>query len=166
MHWHEKSSFQILRCSCNMNMAAVYARCMPYSPMYIKQAHDAYIPVYMYMYISGGHIACVLILLNMCPNTTTCVIVLLYICPHTSIYVSSYYYICVLILRYMCPQLLYMCPARRAHHSRRTVLILLYVSSCYYICVLTLGGRITLDKLPAVMNSSAPLCMRSSYQVF
>jgi hypothetical protein len=49
--------------------------------------------------------------------------VLLYMCPHTTIYVSSYYYICVLILRYMCAEmeqplmhqqcvliLLYMCP--------------------------------------------------------
>ena len=24
-------------------------------------------------------------------------------CPHTAIYVSSFYYICVLILQYMCP---------------------------------------------------------------
>ena len=31
-----------------------------------------------------------------------------YMCPHTTICVSSYYYICVLMLLYMCPQ--YRCP--------------------------------------------------------
>jgi hypothetical protein len=30
-----------------------------------------------------------------------CVLILLYMCPHTTIYVSSYYYIRVLILLYM-----------------------------------------------------------------
>jgi hypothetical protein len=30
--------------------------------------------------------------------------ILLHMCPRTAIYVSSYYYICVLILLYMCPQ--------------------------------------------------------------
>jgi hypothetical protein len=34
---------------------------------------------------------CVLILLHMCPHTTTCVLILLYMCPHTTTYVSSYY---------------------------------------------------------------------------
>jgi hypothetical protein len=43
-----------------------------------------------------------------------------YMCPHTTIYVSSYYYICVLILLYMCP---HMCP-----HTT------IYVSSYYYMC--------------------------------
>jgi hypothetical protein len=38
------------------------------------------------------------------PHTTICVLILLcvlilpYMCPHTTIYVSSYYYICVLII--------------------------------------------------------------------
>jgi len=32
-----------------------------------------------------------------------CVLILLYMRPHTTIYVSSFYYICVLILLYMCP---------------------------------------------------------------
>ena len=35
----------------------------------------------------------------MCPHTPICVLILLHVCPpHTTIYVSSYYYICVLIL--------------------------------------------------------------------
>jgi hypothetical protein len=84
--------------------------------------------------------------LYMCPHTTKCVLILLY--------VSSYYYICVLILLHMCPHRLqgqrvrelyvssyyYMCP----HTTTICVLILLhmcphtttYVSSYYYICVL------------------------------
>jgi hypothetical protein len=49
-----------------------------------------------------------------------CVLILLYMCPHTAIYVSSYYYICVLILLYMCP------------HTA------IYMSSYCYICVLIL----------------------------
>ena len=63
-------------------------------------------------------------------RTTMCVLIL----PRTAIYVSSYYYICVLILLYMCPHtticvliLPYMCP-----HTT------IYVSSYYYICVLIL----------------------------
>ena len=55
--------------------------------------------------------------------------ILLYMCPHTPIYVSSYFYICVLILLYMCPHtticvliLLCMCP-----HTTMCVLILIYV---------------------------------------
>jgi hypothetical protein len=46
-----------------------------------------------------------LLLLYMCPHTTTYVSSLLlyvsaysYMCPHTPVYVSSYYYVCVLIL--------------------------------------------------------------------
>ena len=44
-----------------------------------------------------------------------CVLILLYMCPNTTIYVSSYYYIRVPILINMCP------------HTT------IYVSSCYYI---------------------------------
>jgi hypothetical protein len=36
----------------------------------------------------------------------TCIRVMkatIYVCPHTTMYVSSYYYLCVLILLYMCP---------------------------------------------------------------
>jgi hypothetical protein len=80
---------------------------------------------------------------------TTCVLILLYMCPHTTIYVSSYYsyahrgqalfkplyiqHICVILLHvssyyYICVLiLLYMCP-----HTT------IYVSSYYYICVLIL----------------------------
>ena len=36
-------------------------------------------------------------------HTTICVLILLYMCPHTAIYVSSYYYICVLILLHLEP---------------------------------------------------------------
>ena len=49
----------------------------------------------------------------MCPHATiyvssyyyicVLILILLYICPHTATYVPSYYYICVLILLYMCP---------------------------------------------------------------
>ncbi len=38
----------------------------------------------------------------MCPCATTCVRVL-HVCPLTTIHLSSYYYICVLMLRYMYP---------------------------------------------------------------
>ena len=53
-------------------------------------------------------------------------------CPHTTTYVSSSYYICVLMLVYMSTTIYvssyyYMCP-----HTT------LYVSSSYYICVLML----------------------------
>ncbi len=58
----------------------------------------------------------------------------LQVCPLTTMYVSSYYYICVLILLYMCPHITicvsscyYMCP-----HTT------MYVSSYYYVCVLIL----------------------------
>jgi hypothetical protein len=55
-----------------------------------------------------------------------CVLVLPYMCPRTIIYVSSYCYMCVLILLYVCP------------HSSMCVLIMLCVSSYCYICVLIL----------------------------
>ncbi len=51
-----------------------------------------------------------------------CVLILLYMCPHTAMYVSSYYYVCVVILLYM-SLLVYFCP-----HTN------LCVSSYYYIC--------------------------------
>ncbi len=57
-----------------------------------------------------------LLLLYMCPHTTICVLMLLYMCPHTTIYVFSFYYICVLMLRYLCLHAIpvsscdYMCP--------------------------------------------------------
>jgi hypothetical protein len=40
----------------------------------------------------------------MCPHTTnyTCVLIRLYVCPHPTIYLSSFYYIYVLILAHMC----------------------------------------------------------------
>ncbi len=73
-----------------------------------------------------------------------CVLILLYVSSYYHIYVlillyvSSYYYICVLILLYMCPH------ARRVRgESRRSSYYThttIYVSSYYYICVLILGG--------------------------
>jgi hypothetical protein len=51
-----------------------------------------------------------------------CVLMLLYMCPHATMYVSSCYYICVLILLYMCPET----GERGAHRLR------------YYICVIML----------------------------
>jgi hypothetical protein len=51
-----------------------------------------------------------------------CVLILLYMCPHTTIYVSSYYFICVLILPYVCPHTAYV-----SSYCYIYVLILLYV---------------------------------------
>jgi hypothetical protein len=112
----------------------------------------------MCVHVSSYYYICVLILLYMCPHTTTmyvsscyyvCVLILLYMCPHTTIYVSSYCCICVLILLlYMCPHATmyvssyyYMCPHTTIYVSSYyyiCILILLYVSSYYYICVLIL----------------------------
>jgi hypothetical protein len=70
----------------------------------------------------------VLILLHMCPDTTVYKRITELQAPHI-LYVSSYYYICVLILLYTRPQtsicvliLLYMCP-----HTT------IYVSSFYCV---------------------------------
>ncbi len=66
-----------------------------------------------------------------------CVLILLYVCPHPTIYVSSYYCTCppnttsVLIL-------LYMCPHTKCPHTTIYVSSYHYVSLHYYICVLTL----------------------------
>ncbi len=38
-----------------------------------------------------------------CSSYYICVLILLHMCPHTTTYVSSYYYICVLILLHMSP---------------------------------------------------------------
>jgi hypothetical protein len=68
---------------------------------------------------------------------------------HTAVYVSSYYYLCVLILLsvssyysvyvssyyYLCPHTAMCLP-----YYYKCVLILLYVSSFYYICVETRAG--------------------------
>jgi hypothetical protein len=63
-----------------------------------------------------------------------CVLILLYMCPHTTMCVSAYYYICVLMLLCICalPQ------SARSTRLSRTRLSLLYVSSYGYICVLIL----------------------------
>jgi hypothetical protein len=61
-------------------------------------------------------------------------------CPHTAIYVSSYYYISVLILLSICPHTA-ICVLITIHVSSYyyiLVLIPLYVSSYYYTCVLIL----------------------------
>jgi hypothetical protein len=96
---------------------------------------------------------CVLITRCMCPHTTMyvssqhyvssyyyiCVLILLYlssyyyICPHTTICVSSYYYICVLILLYVCPQTLPILSPTQTLLVRACTAI--YVSSNYYIRV-------------------------------
>ncbi len=67
------------------------------------------------------------------------------VCPHTTIYVSSYYYVCVLIVLYMRS----VCGgAGTTEHVLELVLCIcvlyiclhtaIYVSSFYYICVLIL----------------------------
>ena len=98
----------------------------------------------------GRRTMCVLILLYMCPRTTTyvsayyfsCVLILLHMCPHASIYVSSYYYMQGPFRNFACCQGL--CP-----HTTICVLILLHVSSyCYmqgpfrnFACCQRLVGR-------------------------
>ncbi len=63
---------------------------------------------------------CCLILLHVSSYCYICVVILLYMCPHTTIYVSSYHYICVVILLYV-SSYYYVCP-----HTI-CVLILLYM---------------------------------------
>ena len=58
-------------------------------PIYVS-SYYLYVSSYYYIY----YYLCVLM-----PHL--CVLILLYICPHTAIYMSSCYYICVLILLYM-----------------------------------------------------------------
>ncbi len=76
------------------------------------------------------------------------------ICPHTipprswDIYVSSYYYICVLILLYMCPLILHMCP----HNTK-------YVSSYYYMCPHTT----TCVLIPCLLALGIYMCYVSAY---
>ena len=72
-----------------------------------------------------------------------CVLILLYMCPHTTICVSSYYYICVLILLHVSSfyyvssysSYYYMCVLILLCISPHTTI---YLSSFYYICVLML----------------------------
>jgi len=74
-----------------------------------------------------------------CPHPATyvssyfyiCVLILLHMCPHTSTYVSSSCYICVLILLHMCPHTTlnvssscYMC----------VLISVIYASAYYYTC--------------------------------
>ena len=89
--------------------------------------------VLILLYMCPCNTRCVLILLhNMCKHLTSdcdmCVLVMLYVCPHTTTYVSSYYYICVLVL------------LRVSSYSYTTSAstLRLHVSSYYYICVLAL----------------------------
>jgi hypothetical protein len=62
---------------------------------------------------------------------------LLYVCTHTTIYVSSYSYICVLILLYMCPHsiCIYVSSYSTTYVSSFDICVLvLHVSSYYYMC--------------------------------
>ena len=80
-----------------------------------------------YCYICPHTTVCVLQLLYMCPHTIICVLILLYKCPHTAIIVSSYHYL-YLILPYMCPDAC-LCFLRLLYmcpHTIICVLILLY----------------------------------------
>ena len=56
--------------------------------------------VLILLYVSSYYYICVLILLHLCPHTSTHVSSYFYICvrPHTTICASSYYCTCVLIL--------------------------------------------------------------------
>jgi hypothetical protein len=83
----------------------------------------------------------VLILLFLCPHTTT------YIWPYNYMYMTSYYYICVRIqLHIYMSSYYYVC-----------VLIPLYISSCYYICVFQ-----KIRRLYAFCRISSRRCCRSA----
>ena len=124
--------------------------------------------VYVHMRTHIYHYICALILLHVCPHTTTyvslyyciCVLILLHMFPHTTTCVSSYYCICVLILlyvslyHYICALvLLHVCPHTTTYAFLTVAMkhILpphlgeyedthtpLHVSSYYYICFLNL----------------------------
>jgi hypothetical protein len=60
-----------------------------------------------------------------------CVLIPLYMCSHTSIYVFSYYYMCVLILLHVCPQVAQRTSSERKRKkdkkTKRIANLLLYV---------------------------------------
>jgi hypothetical protein len=63
----------------------------------------------------------------------------LYMCHHTTIYVSSYYYICVLILPKCVLILLYVClHTTMCPHTAICVSSYYCVPTYYYMCILTL----------------------------
>jgi len=77
-----------------------------------------------------------------------CVLILSYMCPHTTICVSSYYYMCVLILLYVCPHTnIYL-----SLYHYMCVLILVYVPHTLHICVLILY----LDMCPHTLLHMCP----------
>jgi hypothetical protein len=98
----------------------------------------------------SSYYACVLILpyfsslcykcphtLHMCPHTT----ILILLCVSSCYYVSSYYYICVLILLYILSSSYHMCPHTTLYLSSYYYMgphTTIYVSSYYYVCVLIL----------------------------
>jgi hypothetical protein len=100
----------------------------------------------------------------MCPHATIrvssyyvsscyyiCVLMLLYMCPHTTIHVSSYYYICALI--HLCVLiLLYMCP-----HTP------IYVSSFYYICPHTIYMLLYVSSYLSQLRCSSVAAVSSYY---
>jgi hypothetical protein len=102
----------------------------PHATVYVSSYYCICVLILLYMcphatvYVSSYYCICVLILLYMCPHALLTLVssVLknivgllqefdavhvpievrsLYMCPYTTIYVSSYYYICVLILLYI-----------------------------------------------------------------
>ncbi len=88
--------------------------------------------------------------------------------PHTTVYVSSYYYIYVLILLYMCPHapicvrmllcvliLLYMC-----HHTP------IYMFAYYYICVrILLHKHLPYSFCAICMHIYIPICVSAYYYI-
>ena len=72
-------------------------------------------PLHMCPRTTVYYCICVLMLLCMCPHTSTCVASYYCVCVlNTTLCVSSYYYVCVLLLLCMC------------RHAAIRVLILLY----------------------------------------
>ena len=111
-------------------MLVYYSACLAIGNLVIEEvARDTFLGIAMSVRAlseqlkSRDRLICVLILLHVSSYCYVCVLILLYMCPHTAVgaaQVVRQVYICVLILLHMCP---------------RTAI---YVSSYCYVCVLIL----------------------------
>jgi predicted ABC-type exoprotein transport system permease subunit len=82
-----------------------------------------------------------------------CVLILLYMCPHTAIYASSYCYICVLILLYVSSYLNQWTCHQSPSHSRRVCTkecgLLLYICVLILLYVSSYLNRCTCHQMPS-----------------